>query len=213
MIKYAVAALVAITCAGALPVAQAEGNFFAAAQVGQARYDDTDFDYSSARTHALSGGYRWHASPTVQVGVEAGLGKVGEVDSESQYEDGFGYVQSGRVSVAADYRHVGANARFTLGEGNRWFAIARGGYMAYSVDATAQLEAYQDGMLVDSFSDSLSESGGGVYFGAGLGVDVTRNVSVSAMYNGYAHSDLDDSQGSFEIGTASTTTLGVEVRF
>ena len=211
--KQGFLALAAIACVGTMPAANAAGNFFVSGQVGQARYDDTDFDYTTARTHALSGGYRWSVSPTIQVGVEGGFGKVGEVESQYHYGDGFAYVETGRVAVAADYRHVGANARFVIGEDSPWFAIARAGYMAYSVDAELYFEARMDGALIDSYSESIRENGGGAYFGAGLGVEITRNVSISAMYNGYAHSNLDDGEGIFEIGTASTTTLGVEVRF
>lgn len=207
-------ALVAIACAAAMPAAHAEGRFFVAGQVGQAEYDDTGFDDSSASTRAFSGGYRWQAGPLVQVGVEAGFGQIDEIGGEFYYyADGAGYVETGRFGVEADYRHLGANARIAFGEGSRWFAVARGGYMAYSMDATAHFEVRQNGALVGSGKDSASDDGGGAYFGAGIGVDITRNFNVSVMYNGFAYSDFDNSEGQIEVGTASTTTLGGEVRF
>ena len=213
MIKYGCLALVAIACVTAMPAAHAEGSFFIAGQMGQAEYDDSGLDDNSASTRALSGGYRWQAGPIVQVGVEVGLGQIDEVGGEFYYyNNGAGYVETGRIGMEADYRHLGANARIAFGEGSRWFAIARGGYMGYSMDANAHFEARQNGTLVDTLDESASDNGGGAYFGGGIGADITQNVSVNVMYNGYAYSSFEDGYEE-DFGTASTTTLGVEVRF
>lgn len=214
MIKYGCVALVAIACSAVAPAAHAQGNFFIAGQVGQAKYDDSGFDDASADTRAISGGYRWQAGPIVQIGVEAGAGKVDEISQDYYYADGSGYVETGRIGMEADYRHVGANARFNFGQDSRWFAIARGGYMAYEMDASAHYEARLDGQLIDSLDESGSDDGGGAYFGAGIGVDLTPNVNLNLMYNSYAYSDFEsDSYSEDDIGTASTTTIGIEVRF
>lgn len=214
MTKYGCMALVAIACAAAMPAAHAEGGFFVAGHVGKAKYDDVGFD-DRADTRALSGGYRWQAGPIVQVGIEAGFGKVDEVtDDFYYYTDGMGYEETWRVGMETDYRNIGANARISFGEGSRWFAVARAGYMAYDMDAHLRVEARQNGALVDTFADSGSDDGGGAYFGAGVGVDLNRNVNLSLMYNGFAYSDFEDNgTGQWDVGTASTTTLGVEVRF
>lgn len=214
MIKYGCMALVAMACAAAMPAAHAEGNFFVAGHVGQATYDDSGFEDDSASTRALSGGYRWQAGPIIQVGIEAGFGKVDEITDDYHYNDGMGYVETARVGMEADYRNIGANARIHFGEGSRWFAIARAGYMAYDMDARVNYEARYNGTLVDSFNDSASDDGGGAYFGGGVGVDITPNFNVNLMFNGFAYSDFEEnSEGEFDVGTASTTTLGVEVRF
>lgn len=212
MIKYGCMALVAIACSAVVPAAQAQGNFFVAGQVGQARYDDSGFDDASASTRAFSGGYRWQAGPVVQVGIEGGFGKVDEI-TQDYYYNGGSYVETGRIGMAADYRHVGANARFNFGADSRWFAIARAGYMAYDMDVSARFEARLNGQLIDTLDESASDSGGGAYFGVGLGVDLSRNINLNVMYNGYAYSDFEDGYYSDDIGTASTTTVGVEVRF
>lgn len=214
MNKYGCMALVAIACAAAMPAAHAEGNFFVAGQVGQAEYDDNSIDDNSASTRAFSGGYRWNASPIIQVGVEAGFGQIDEVGGQFYYYDyGDGYVETGRLSMEADYRHLGATARFSFGEGSRWFAIVRGGYMAYSMDAKVRFETHDFGVLVHSLEDTASDDGAGGYFGGGVGVDVTKNFNVNLMFNGYAYSSFEDDYYSEDVGTASTTTLGVEVRF
>lgn len=109
---------------------------------------------------------------------------------------------------------MGANARFNFGQDSRWFAIARAGYMTYDMDAGVHIEARDNGTLVDTLDLSANDDGGGAYFGAGIGVDITPNVNVNVMYNGYAYSDFEsDNFSEDDIGTASTTTLGIEVRF
>lgn len=215
MTKYGCMALVAMACAAAVPPAHAAGNFFVAGQVGQAKFEDSVFDDSTANTRAFSGGYRWRVGPAIQIGIEAGLGKVDELDGDFfYYTDGMGYEETARIGMDIDYRHVGANARFNFGEGSRWFAIARAGYMAYDMDARLHYEARDNGQLVDTFDDTASDDGGGAYFGAGVGMDITPNVNVNLMFNGYAYSSFEgDGYIEDDIGTASTTTLGVEVRF
>ncbi|KGM52251.1 hypothetical protein N800_11490 [Lysobacter daejeonensis GH1-9] len=215
MNKYGCMALVAMACAAVMPTAHAAGNSFVAGQVGRARFNDSVFDDSSTNTRAISGGYRWQAGPIVQIGVEAGLGKVDELEGDFfYYNDGMGYEEIARIAMDIDYRHVGANARINFGEGSRWFAIARAGYMAYDMDARLHYEAWDNGQLVDGFDDTASDDGGGAYFGAGVGVDITPNINVNLMFNGYAYSSFEgDGYTEDDIGTASTTTLGVEVRF
>lgn len=215
MTKFGSMALLAMACSAMTPAAHAQGDFFVAGQFGQATYDDSGLDDDTAGTRAFSAGYRWQAGPIVQVGLEAGIGQVDEVGGDVYYySDGFGYTETGRAEMEADYRHFGANARFNFGEGSRWFAIARAGYMAYEMDVKAHYEARYNGELVDTLDDSFSEDGGGAYFGAGIGVDITPNFNINVMYNGYAYSDFEDEDFSADdIGTASTTTVGVEVRF
>lgn len=215
MIKYGCMALVAMACSAVAPAAQAQGNFFIGGQVGQAEYGDSGLDDDSADTRAFNIGYRWAAGPIVQVGFEAGLGTVDEVSGDIYYySDGSGYVETGRGRMEADYRNLGANARFNFGKDSRWFAIARAGYMAYEMDAHAHYEARYNGELLDTMDLSASDDGGGAYFGAGIGLDVTPNFNINVMYNGYAYSDFEsDSYEEAEIGTAATTTLGIEVRF
>ena len=49
---------------------------------------------------------------------------------------------------------------------------------------------------------------------AGVGVDVTPSFNVNLMFNGYAYSDFSEDYYSVdEVGTATSTTLGLELRF
>lgn len=217
MSKYGCMALLTIACGVIAPAVQAEGSFFIAGQAGQAKYEDSGLAEDEADTSALSLGYRWQAGSIVQIGLEAGGGKVDEISESYSFDDGF-YSEEGRVGFDVRYAHVGANARFSFGPNSRWFAVGRAGYMAYTQDIKASYSwAYNDPFLDDldgSESASESEDGGGAYFGAGIGVDVTPNFNINLMFNGYAYSALDeDGELEDDTSTASTTTLGLELRF
>jgi hypothetical protein len=207
-------ALVAMACSAVVPAAQAQGGFFVAGQAGQATYDDSGYDEDSANTSALSVGYRWQAGSVAQIGVEVGGGKVDEIGQEYNYNPGGGYSETGHVGMDSRYAHIGGNARISFGRDSRWFAIGRLGYMGYTQDQTGNYAAFQNGTQVDSLHETYSEDGGGAYFGAGLGMDITPNFNVNVMVNGYAYSSIDeDGYLDEDVGTASTTTLGLEVRF
>jgi len=212
MSKYGYAALLALACGALSPMAQAQGQFFLAGNFGEATYEDIDSGDDSADTQAFSLGYRWQAGPYVQVGIEAGSGRVDAIGYIEEYSDSF--IRSRyESSLETRYNHIGANARFNFGA-SRWFAIARAGYADFRADLD---ERYEEQVLTfprETYSSSTKLDTDGAYFGAGVGVDLTRNLSVNVMVNGYAWSDFDDSEYDDEdIGTASTTTLGVELRF
>ncbi|HEY5805275.1 MAG TPA: outer membrane beta-barrel protein [Lysobacter sp.] len=216
MFKLGCMALAAIACCGVVPAAHANGDFFIAGQFGQAKYDDVGLGDDTADTRAFSLGYRWQAGPVVQVGIEVGAGKVDEVTQEFSYDGGF-YDDHTRVGIDARYTHVGANARFNFGQGSRWFAIARGGYMGYEQNVYVDFDSsytMPDGtVLVSGSSYSSSEDGGGVYLGGGIGFDVTPNFNLNVMINGYGFSNLEGDGWNEDMGTATSTTFGLEARF
>ncbi|HJW47691.1 MAG TPA: outer membrane beta-barrel protein [Lysobacter sp.] len=204
-------ALIAMACSTVVPAAQAKGGFFVGGQAGEATYDDSGLDEDSAGTQAFSGGYRWQAGAITQVGFEAGFGKVDEITQDYSF-DGGSYTQNDRIGMDADYRLIGANARFNFGRDSRWFAIGRGGYMDYEQNSSFQSATYVDGVQVFGYNDSVSDNGGGAYFGAGVGMDVTPNFNVNLMFNSYAYTSYDDGYTD-EVSSATATTLGIEVRF
>jgi len=216
MIKYGCVAL-AIACGLAAPAAQAQGNFFVTGQAGQATFDETDFPDDQADTRAFSGGYRWQAGPVAQVGLEVGAGKVDEIgySYSTTIPDGRVY-EAAHAGVETIYRHVGVNARFSFGRDSRWFAIARGGYMRYGQSLRTY---YYNIYIIDPVTDSEKIDDSGAYFGAGIGFDISKNVNVNVMVNGYSYSDFEDfyqttdGPADLKVGTATATTLGVEVRF
>jgi hypothetical protein len=202
-----------MACSAVVPAAQAKGGFFVGGQAGEATYDESGLDEDSAGTRALSGGYRWQAGAITQVGIEAGFGKVDEITQDYYYNPGSGYTETGRLGMDAEYRLLGANARFNFGRDSRWFAIGRGGYMDYEQNSSSQYAGYVDGVQINGFNESMSDNGGGAYFGAGVGMDVTPNFNVNLMFNSYAYTSYDDSFTSDDVSSATATTLGIEVRF
>ncbi|MBF6026055.1 outer membrane beta-barrel protein [Lysobacter niastensis] len=210
MFKFGCVALLAMACSAVVPAAHARGGFFVAGQAGQATYDDSGFDEDSADTRALSLGYRWQAGSIAQVGVEVGGGRVDEITQDTSFT-GY-YAGSDSYGMDTRYAHVGANARVSFGQDSRWFAIGRMGYMGYQQDLSHSYTEYQGGQFLYSGEDTFSEDGGGAYFGGGLGMDITPNFNVNVMVNGYAYSGTDY-DGNVDEDTASTTTLGLELRF
>jgi len=215
MARYGYAALLALACGAMSPMAQAQGQFFVMGQFGEATYQDIDADEDSADTKALSGGYRWQAGPYVQIGLEAGTGRIDELYEYTEWRSqGIGSSRT-ETRLETRYNHVGANARFTFGPEGRLFGIARAGYMDYRVDysehtSTDVIYPWPSG---DSYR-SLRIEDKGAYFGAGVGIDVTRYLSVNAMVNAYAFDGADVPYfGNIEVGTATTATLGVELHF
>jgi hypothetical protein len=214
MRKYGRTALIGILCIFAMPAAQAEGGFFIGGQGGQIELSDTDFSDDSTDIQALGLGYRWQAGSIVQVGFEVGGGKLGTLKEEFT-ENYIDAEFSGRATLETTYAYAGANARFKFGAESRWFAIARLGYMGYEEELNYSYEEYyawDDSYY--SYSDSDSESGGGAYFGAGIGVDITSNFNINLVHSGYAYSpSFGDDYDDDDLYTASSTTLGLEVRF
>lgn len=215
MCNYARAALTAILSIAAVPAAQAEGDFFINGQTGQIDLKDTVFSDSKTDIQTFTLGYRWRADSIVQVGAEAGIGKIDDLNENYHevYEDA---EYASRLTMESDHVHVGANARFQFGSNSRWFAIARLGYLTYDEKVTVQSEYYDSWTgTTNSDSDSYNDDGGGVYFGAGIGIDINALFNVSLMHSGYAYSPEfgEEDSDADDFYTASSTTLGFEVRF
>lgn len=155
------------------------------------------------------------------LGVQGGKGWVYEGVDQTAASVNFGYrwkvgavsligfeLASGRLESArddyfyyerVDHGSVGANARFNFGPRSPVFALVRAGYW------TAEIEG-----------GSGNIDGG--YFGAGLGVDITRHVNLNLTYTNYVY--FDDYQYNYgggsvydSINRADTLMLGVEARF
>ncbi|GAB2493244.1 hypothetical protein GCM10027084_02490 [Pseudoxanthomonas sangjuensis] len=219
MFKFGRVALVAIALGGIAPLAQAQGGFFIGGQAGQVKLSDIGLEDESGDGKSLNLGYRWQAGQRVQVGIEVGAGRIDGIDDRYSYDvgfsDGLAHVEE-RYGLKADYAQIGANARFQFGADSRWFAIARLGYLGYDQELSGSYSV--SGVYTDSGRYSESDSGGGAYFGAGIGVDLTPNVNLNLMVNGYAYSSLyyDEYEGEYywdDVSTARSTTLGIEFRF
>lgn len=153
------------------------------------------------------------------VGVQAGKGWVYEDVDQSALAINAGYrwqagptalvgfeVVGGRLGSTEhdgwhygqiEYGSVGANARFNFGRTSPVYALVRGGYW-----------------LANDNNANMDVDGG--YFGAGLGVDFNRNVSMNLTYTNYVYFQdyyWEDDEFYYDISSADTLMLGVEARF
>ncbi|MCC4632584.1 hypothetical protein ACFFJ4_05365 [Xanthomonas dyei] len=131
-------------------------------------------------------GYRWRAGPVTLIGIEATTGKV----DGSKDADGF------VVIPTVDFGSVGGTARFNFGD-SPVFAVVRLGYWG----GEAKGEDYTERVY-------------GAYAGAGLGVDIGKHFSLSALYTNYLYADeYYDDYEDITINRAEVLSVGAEVRF
>lgn len=144
------------------------------------------FENGSQDMHGFNVGYRWRAGPVTLIGIEAATGKVdGSKDAD-------GYVVIPRV----DFGSLGGTARFNFGD-VPVFALVRLGYWG----GTAKGEDYNERVY-------------GAYVGAGLGVDIGKHVSLSALYTNYVYADeYYDDYEDLTINRAEVLSFGAEIRF
>ncbi|PPV05154.1 hypothetical protein XBLMG947_3755 [Xanthomonas bromi] len=131
-------------------------------------------------------GYRWRAGPVTLIGIEAATGKVD------------GAKDAGAVVVIpnVDFGSIGGTARFNFGD-VPLFALVRLGYWG----GKAKAEDYNERVY-------------GAYVGAGLGVDIGKHVSLSALYTNYVYADeYYDDYEDLTINRAEVLSFGAEVRF
>lgn len=131
-------------------------------------------------------GYRWRAGPVTLIGIEAATGKV----DGSKDADGFVVIPN------VDFGSIGGTARFNFGD-VPLFALVRLGYWG----GKAKGEDYNERVY-------------GAYVGAGLGVDIGKHVSLSALYTNYVYADeYYDDYEDLTINRAEVLSFGAEVRF
>ncbi|WAH64051.1 outer membrane beta-barrel protein [Xanthomonas hortorum] len=131
-------------------------------------------------------GYRWRAGPVTLVGIEVATGKV----DGSKDADGF------VVIPTVDFGGIGGTARFNFGD-TPVFALVRMGCWG----GEAKGEDYTERVY-------------GAYLGAGLGVDIGKHFSLSALYTNYLYADeYYDDYEDITINRAEVLSFGAEVRF
>lgn len=155
------------------------GQWFINGQVGQSNmdqgvYDDDDIGYQ------LTGGYRWNINPWVQLGIEGGYNKLGEIDAEPGVRKA-GNLAGIDTQSKLDGWMLGANAHFNLA--SNWYLSARGGAYRWDADAiTGPIDAVAG-------RDSISSTDW--YAGAGVGYDFNTGWSVGLNYDYYRAEDDD----------------------
>lgn len=214
MRKFGCAALFA-ACLAAAPAASA-GDFFINGQLGLIELDSGGFDDEQTNLVQAGAGYRWGMG-MAQVGLEAGLGKLDDLEDRSRSDYTGGYVDHA-YTLSSRYAVIGVNARIKPPLLPVFF-IGRAGYLG--------LERKLDETYVDHYLDTspvtghraFEENDGGTYYGVGVGTSILPLLDVGLMYNQYRYSQVqydpvgDEYHLSDDKRDARSVTLSVEYRF
>jgi hypothetical protein len=214
MHKLAPAAAIAALLA-ATPLAHA-GDFFINGQAGRIDLDGDDFDGDESSLVQASAGYRWGLG-MAQVGIEGGLGKLGELDDTSRSESPSGVVDNS-YQLDSRYGFVGLNARVKPPV-LPVYAIGRAGYigMRHELESTS-IDAPVGGPPVTQRS-TFDRTDGGTYVGIGVGTTILPMLDVGLMVNQYRVSQVeydavsDEYRLSDDKRDARSITLTAEYRF
>jgi hypothetical protein len=207
------AALAIATLLLAAPAARA-GDFFIDGQAGHARLSDTGYDDDRTDAVQIGGGYRWGVGPA-GIGIEVGGGRLG--DLQDDYAGTYAYgTYTERYRLKTRYGFVGANARIKPPLVPVYF-IGRLGYMGYASESEYRYAGNDVDYGVSTYDESDDDSGGGVYYGVGVGTTILPLLDVGLMYGGYSYSSIhwdgDEYVRDGDVRHARTLTLGVEYRF
>lgn len=213
MRKSACAALFA-ACIAAAPAASA-GDFFINGQLGRIELDSAfDDDRSSLVQGSL--GYRWGIR-YAQVGLEAGVGKLGDVEGDTRFDYTGGSIDRA-YTLSSRYGFIGLNARIKPPVAPVYF-IGRAGIlgMQRELDETAIDRAVNTAPVTRH--SAFEETDGGTYAGVGVGTTILPLLDIGLMYNQYRYSQVqydpigDEYRLSDDKRDARSLSLTVEYRF
>jgi hypothetical protein len=216
MRKPEYAALLAACLAATFAPSALAGDFFVNGQFGEMDLDSDGFDGDGTSLVQGSVGYRWGIG-MAQVGVEAGLGKLGEREDTSRYEYTGGVVEHA-YTLDSRYGFVGLNARIKPPVAPV-YAIGRAGYMAFRHElGSTSIDQYLDTSPVTDRRE-FSGTDGGTYVGIGVGTTLLPLLDVGLMVNQYRYAQVqydtvdDEYKLSGDKRNARSVSLTVEYRF
>jgi outer membrane protein assembly factor BamA len=158
----------------------AGGNVFLDAKLGttfgKVVSNDSAYTSGSQASWGVDGGYRWNLDDAYSVGVDVGYMNFGQIAHEFST---FG----GGSDVSASAISLGGHMRFLLGDAKAWYVQAGIGLMSLKSD-TSGLTAGSD-----------SSRQGGVYFGLGVGRNITQSFSLALVYDRYSANDTRGQTG------------------
>jgi hypothetical protein len=214
MHKLVPAAVVAALLA-ATPLAHA-GDFFVNGQAGRIDMDGDDFDGDESSLQQASAGYRWGIG-MAQVGIEGGLGRLGEREDSTQSTSPGGTIDN-NYQLASRYGFVGLNARIKP-PAIPLYAIGRAGYigMRHELESTS-IDSPVGGPPVTQRS-TFDRTDGGTYVGVGVGTTILPMLDVGLMVNQYnvAQVEYDTVEDEYRLSgdkrDARSVSLMLEYRF
>ncbi len=137
-------------------------NFFVAGNLGQSNYRIGGISDKSDRFYNLRFGWRWNGI----VGAEVGYADLGKAKNDVDYVSAWAKPRVAQLGVTAKYNFY-----------NNWYVTGHGGYLRSRTST---------GVTVgDSNVLSQKSWNNGWYAGAGVGYDVTKNVSLALNYDNY----------------------------
>lgn len=165
MNKTFIAAALAVVAVSPFAAKADEGNqldnFFVAGNLGQSNYrvggisDKTDAFYN------VRFGWRWNGI----VGAEIGYADLGKGKDNTDFVSTWAKPRVAQLGLTAKYNFY-----------NNWYVTGHGGYLRSRTTA---------GVTVGNVSASEKSWNNGWYAGAGVGYDVTKNVSLALNYDNY----------------------------
>lgn len=127
-------------------------------------YDNHDTGY------ALNGGYRWSLAPNFALGAEVGYNDLGNIRAKNVFHDA-PIVAPGKAQLHG--WTAGANARLAVSD--NWYLSARTGVYSWTGHGLSN--------DVNPIRKSLDKTSW--YAGAGVGYNLTQNLSVGLNYDHY----------------------------
>jgi OOP family OmpA-OmpF porin len=165
-------------------------NFFVAGNLGQSNYRIGGISDKSDVFQNVRFGWRWNGI----VGAEIGYAYLGQAKNTADFATTFAKPRLGQIGVTGKYNFY-----------NNWYVTGHGGYLRSRTTA---------GVTVGDVTASQRSWNNGWYAGAGVGYDVTKNVSVAVNYDNYhvkyGRAGASESQANTNVAAYSGS---VEYRF
>lgn len=162
------------------------GNVFLDAKFGKMfgkpNGDGADLTDTASNGWGAEGGYLWKLDDQRALGFDVGYMHFGHILDENFA------LEFSRGSISASAVTAGAHFQYLFGDA--WCFRVRAGFMRMKFDET--FSSFTPGQPAFSGSDSSHQSG--VYYGGGIGRNITQSLSLSVAYERFS-SSLND-QGS-----------------
>ncbi len=181
------AGLLAGSAAFAQDAAADNGGWFINGNVGRTAINHGPYNNGHDTGYALNGGYRWALAPNFSLGAEVGYNDLGNIHAHNVFNS--------QPVIASDKSQLhgwtaGANAHLDLGP--NWYLSGRAGLYSWT----------GHGLSNDINPVNKSLSNNSWYSGAGVGYNITSNLSVGLNYD-YFHAKKQNVDLSTDMVSAS----------
>lgn len=143
--------------------------WFVNGNVGSASLNNGPYD-DNTTAYAINGGYRWSLAPNFSLGAEVGYNDLGNIHAKNVFNSQ--PVVANNKSQLHGWT-AGANAHFDLSP--NWYLSGRAGLYSWTGHGLSN--------DINPVRKSLNDNSW--YAGAGVGYNVTRNISVGLNYDYY----------------------------